>query len=140
VIVYLTPRPVYVAYTNTDTKESRTIKADSESEAQATVESLRSDDATVAISRNGDTISVKKSKPKPIYIILHDVRKNTFETKEAKTITEAKALAGNYAGEIHYGDIITVDVGTAPDFFETNWYKIISATAVLAGLYTTLHH
>jgi len=77
--------------------------------------------------------------PRPIYIIQHDVKKNTWEVKEAKSIEEARALAGkDYTGDINYGDIITVDISKEPDFWEENWYKIITATAVLAGIYSTL--
>jgi protein involved in polysaccharide export with SLBB domain len=30
--------------------------------------------------------------PRPIYVIQHDVKKNVWEVKEAKSVTEAKAL------------------------------------------------
>lgn len=76
---------------------------------------------------------------RPIYIIQHDLKKNTWEVKEAKSIEEARALAGkDYTGDIRYGDIITVEVSKKPDFWEANWYKVITATAVLAGIYSTL--
>ena len=75
---------------------------------------------------------------RPIYIIQHDVKKNAWEVKEAKSIEEARALAGKeYDGEINYGDIINVETSNKPDFWEDNWYKIITATAVIAGVYTT---
>ncbi|MFH1767121.1 MAG: polysaccharide biosynthesis/export family protein [Patescibacteria group bacterium] len=77
---------------------------------------------------------------RPIYIIQHDVKKNTWEVKEAKSIEEARALAGkDYKGEIKHGDIINVEVSRKPDFWEANWYKVITATAVLAGIYATLN-
>lgn len=78
--------------------------------------------------------------PRPIYIIQHDVKKNIWDVKEAKSIDEAKALAGkNYDKPIQYGDIVSVDVSQKPDFFEANWYKIITAGAVLVGIYATLN-
>ena len=78
--------------------------------------------------------------PRPIYIIQHDVKKNTWEVKEAKSIEEARALAGkDYEGEIRYGDIITVEISKKADFFESNWYRIITAAAVLVGIYATLN-
>ncbi len=78
--------------------------------------------------------------PRPIYIIQHDIKKNIWEVKEAKSIEEARALAGkDYKGEIKHGDIITVKVSRKADFFEANWYKIITAVAVLAGTYATLN-
>lgn len=78
--------------------------------------------------------------PRPIYIIQHDVKKNIWDVKEAKSIDEAKALAGNnHTTPIQHGDIVSVDVSRRPDFFEANWYKIITAGAVLVGIYATLN-
>ena len=78
--------------------------------------------------------------PRPIYVIQHDLRKNAWEVKEAGSIEEARALAGkNYNGEINYGDIISVDVSEKPDFWEQNWYKVITGTAVVVGIYATLN-
>ena len=77
--------------------------------------------------------------PRSIFVIMHDVKKNTWEVKEAKTIGEARALAGkDFEGEIKHGDVISVNVSKEPDFWEQNWYRIITATAVLAGIYSTL--
>ena len=77
---------------------------------------------------------------RPIYIIQHDLKKNTWDVKEAKSIEEARALAGkDYESEIKHGDIITVDVSRKADFFESNWYRIITAAAVVVGIYATLN-
>ena len=60
--------------------------------------------------------------------------------KEAKSVDEARALAGrNYTGEIKSGDIVSVEVSEKPDWWESNWYKVITGTAVLVGIYATLH-
>jgi hypothetical protein len=73
--------------------------------------------------------------PRSIYVVQHDLKKNTWEVKEAKSIPEAKAYAGeDYTKEIKYGDVVTVDVGKQPDWWEDNWYKVITATAVIAGI------
>jgi len=73
--------------------------------------------------------------PRSIYVVQHNLKTNLSEVKEAKTIAEAKAFAGgDYTKEIKYGDVITVDVGKQPDWWEDNWYKVITATAVIAGL------
>ena len=78
--------------------------------------------------------------PRSIYVVQHNLKTNLSDVKEAKTIAEAKAYAGNgYTKEIKYGDVITVDVGKQPDFFEENWYKIITATAVVVGIVATLN-
>ena len=82
------------------------------------------------------TIPVEE--PKPIYVVIHNLKTNAFETKTAKTVTEAKAIAGNYSGEIKAGDIIKIDTGRAPDFWEDNWYKVLSGLAVATGIYNSL--
>ncbi len=77
--------------------------------------------------------------PRSIYVVQHDLKKNTWEVKEAKSIPEAKAFAGeDYTKEIKYGDVITVDVGLQPDWWENNWYKVLTGTAVAVGIYETL--
>lgn len=78
--------------------------------------------------------------PRPIYVIQHDVKKNVWDVKEAKSIDEARALAGrNYTGQISNGDIVSVEVGQKPDWWEDNWYKVLTGTAVAVGIYATLH-
>jgi len=78
--------------------------------------------------------------PRPIYVIQHNLEKNTWEVKDAKTIEEARAYAGkDYKGEIHYGDVIHVDTSTEPNWISDNWYRIITGTAVVVGIYATLH-
>lgn len=78
--------------------------------------------------------------PRSIYIIQHNLKTNLSEVKEAKSIAEAKAFAGDdYSKEIKYGDVITVDVGNKPDWWEDNWYRVLSGTAVVVGIYATLH-
>jgi hypothetical protein len=77
---------------------------------------------------------------RPIYVIQHDIKKNIWDVKEAGSIEEARALAGKqYAGDINYGDIITVETSKKPDFWEDNWYKVLTGTAVVVGIYATLH-
>ncbi|MCX5751210.1 MAG: polysaccharide biosynthesis/export family protein [Candidatus Saganbacteria bacterium] len=78
--------------------------------------------------------------PRSIYVIQHNLKDNTWEVKEAKSIEEARALVGkDYTGEIKYGDTITVDVGKQPDWWEDNWYKVVTGIAVVVGIYATLH-
>jgi hypothetical protein len=73
--------------------------------------------------------------PRSIYVVQHNLKTNLSDVKEAKTIAEAKAFAGEgYTKDIKYGDVITVDVGNQPDWWETNWYKVITATAVIVGI------
>ena len=78
--------------------------------------------------------------PRPIYVIQHDVRKNAWDVKEAKSVDEARALAGrSYSGEIKQGDIVSVEVGERPDWWEGNWYKVLTGTAVAVGIYATFN-
>ena len=74
--------------------------------------------------------------PRSIYVIQHDLKKNTWDVKEAKSIEEAKAYTGKeFKGDIKYGDVITVDVSEEPDWWENNWYKVLTGTAVAVGIY-----
>ena len=78
--------------------------------------------------------------PRLIYVVQHNLKTNISEVKEAKSITEAKAFAGeDYTKEIKYGDVITVDVGLQPDWWENNWYRVLTGTAVVVGIVTTLN-
>ena len=73
--------------------------------------------------------------PRSIYVVQHNLKTNLSEVKEAKTIAEAKAYAGDdYTKDIKYGDVVTVDVGNQPDWWESNWYKVITATAIIVGI------
>jgi len=72
--------------------------------------------------------------PRPIYVIQRDLAKKTWDVKVAESVTEARALAGNYQGSINHGDVISVDTGKEPDWFEENWYKLLTATAVIYGI------
>ncbi|MDI6732149.1 MAG: hypothetical protein QME05_06275 [Candidatus Margulisbacteria bacterium] len=37
------------------------------------------------------------------------------------------------------GDIVSVEVSQKPDWWEDNWYKVLTGAAVIVGGYTTLH-
>lgn len=76
---------------------------------------------------------------RPIYVVLHNIEKNTWEIKTAKSIPEARAYAGgNYSGTINHGDIITVSIGKEPNFWEDNWYKVLSGAALAVGIYAAV--
>lgn len=78
--------------------------------------------------------------PRPSYVIQHNVKNNTWDVKEAKSVDEARALAGrDYTGRISNGDIVSVEVGQKPDWWEGNWYKVLTGAAVAVGIYATLH-
>ena len=77
--------------------------------------------------------------PRPIFVVQHDLKKNTWDVKEAKSVDEARALAGgNYAGQISNGGIVSVEVGQKADFWEDNWYKVLTGAAVAVGIYATV--
>lgn len=40
---------------------------------------------------------------------------------------------------LHYGDVIYVDTHEKPNWVADNWYRIITGTAVVVGIYATLH-
>ena len=76
--------------------------------------------------------------PKPIYIIQHDDKKKDWDVKTAKSVDEAKALAGpNHLANIDHGGVYEVPIGKSPDWWEDNWYKVLTATAVVIGIVST---
>ena len=85
--------------------------------------------------------------PKPIYIIQRDYKKKDWDVKTAKSIDEAHAYAGNPVSgvsvganghspiSIEHGGVYEVPIGKSPDWWEDNWYKVLTATAVAVGIY-----
>ncbi len=78
--------------------------------------------------------------PKPIYVVQYDLKKDTWEVKMAKSADEARAYADlDPALTIENGNVYKVTMGARPDFWDSNWYKVITATAVLVGINSALH-
>lgn len=78
-------------------------------------------------------------KPAPIYVIQHNLKDSTFDVKQASSTTEALALTGAaYAAEIDHGQTLTIETGEHPDWWEKNWFRVISAAAVVTGVYLSL--
>jgi len=92
---------------------------------------------------------------RPIYIVQNNLRNNTWKIHEAKTKEEARAYIGSDTSKalvldslgpaakvtgtmeshtLRHGDIISVNMENEPDFLEKNWYKLITATAVIIGI------
>jgi len=87
----------------------------------------------------------------PIFVVTQDLKKGTWSVKEAKTVSEALAWT---AGQAFYlngvkqlppttvtvqpliqpGDTLLVKMGEKPTFWETNWYKVLTSLAVVAGI------
>jgi polysaccharide export outer membrane protein len=78
------------------------------------------------------------AKQEPIFIIINDIGKKTFEVKKAATVIEARALANNYPGEIKPGDIITIKVGQESSFWKENWHTVIT-TGILVASFISRH-
>jgi hypothetical protein len=73
--------------------------------------------------------------PRSIYVVQHYLKTDTWVYKQAKTIDEAKAYAGEaYTKEINYGDVINVEIGTEPTWWDNNWVAVIAAVAVVVGM------
>lgn len=101
--------------------------------------------------------------PKPIYIIQYDRKKMDWDVRTAKSIDEARAYANDpvsgvsVAGvpvganggspstiahdgspsAIVHGGVYKVNSGKEPDWWEDNWYKVLTATAVVVGVIST---
>jgi hypothetical protein len=131
ILIKITPRPIYVIEKGPSGSVVKVHHAKSVEEAKALSGDFGAD------IKHGDIVEVKSRLP--IYVVLHDVAKNKWDVKTAKTIEEARAFAGkDFTGEIKYGDTVTVEVGKKPDFFEDNWYKIITAVSVVVGVLVTV--
>jgi len=76
--------------------------------------------------------------PKPIYVVQYDRKKLEWDVKTAKSVDEAKAFAGStQIATIEHGGVYKVDSGKSPDWWEDNWYKVLTATAVVVGVIST---
>ena len=87
----------------------------------------------------------------PIYVVLCDLKKETWEVKVAKTSQEALAWTAGRAFKINGkaalsnivlnpGDTVQVDIGSKTDFWESNWYKVLTGAAVVTGIVKSFVH
>ena len=85
----------------------------------------------------------------PIYVVIYDVKKETWDVKTAKTSQEALAWTAGKAFKVNGlkptanvvlnpGDIVQSETGSKPDFWESNWYKVLTSLAVVTGIVKTL--
>ncbi|MFA4905180.1 MAG: polysaccharide biosynthesis/export family protein [Candidatus Margulisiibacteriota bacterium] len=78
--------------------------------------------------------------PKPIYVVQYDLKKDIWEVKAAKSVDEARAYAGlDPTLSFEHGNVYRVTMSQKPDFWEDNWYKVLTGAAVAVGMYATLH-
>ncbi len=81
--------------------------------------------------------------PRPIYVVQLDPKKETWEVKEARTPQEAIAYMGQSSNQLascnlQAGDVVTVSYGKAPEFWEDNWYKVLSALGMATGIWAVV--
>ena len=87
----------------------------------------------------------------PIYVVIYDLKKETWAVKTAKTSQEALAWTAGKGFKINGlkptanvglnpGDILQSETGSKPDFWESNWYKVLTSLAVVTGIVKTLGH
>ncbi len=101
----------------------------------------------------GDTLVVSPSGTKlaPIYIVFKDLSKNTVDLKKADSVSEAMAWVAGQRYElkkgvmatpnseiIEPGDTVILTVGKPDDWWEDNWYKVLSGAAVVMGLWNSV--
>jgi len=96
-------------------------------------------------------IDLIRTKPEPIYLAFYDQSKNLIDLKKAATLSEAmgwasgksyqlvksKAASGNI-GVIEPGDTLIVTIGKPDNWWEDNWYKILTGAAVVVGLLNSI--
>ncbi|GEM_PF-1752516 len=91
--------------------------------------------------KNADVVTYLT--PRPIYVVQLDPKKETWEVKEAKTPQEAIAYMGQSSNQLascnlQAGDVVTVSYGKAPEFWEDNWYKVLSALGMATGIWAVV--
>lgn len=97
-------------------------------------------------------LAQKDTKEVPQYfVVLHDLKKDSWEVKSLKTVSEAWAWTNGRqyqvlrngqkveTQDIQAGDSLLVSFSKAPDFFEENWYKLLTAAGVVTGIYLGLN-
>ena len=85
----------------------------------------------------------------PIYVVLYDLKKEAWDVKTAKSPQEALAWTAGKGFKVNGlkptakvvlnpGDIVQSETGSKPDFWESNWYKVLTSLAVVTGIVKTL--
>jgi len=113
---------------------------------------LKSPQVTTFFTPNPVTAKAdSKIEPISYFVVLHDLKKDQWDVKTAKTLAEAYAwTAGRpyellrngvkvVAGIPEPGDSLILGYSKEPDFFESNWYRILTAAGVVTGVYLSLH-
>jgi len=84
------------------------------------------------------------------FVVLHDLKKDDWQVKSVKTSSEAWAWTNGRSYELlrsgqkidskdlQPGDSLLVSYSKAPDFWEENWYKVLTAMGVVTGIYLGL--
>ena len=96
-------------------------------------------------------IDLVRTKPEPIYLAFYDQSKNLIDLKKANTVSEAMGwasgksyqlvkskVASGSVGIVDPGDTLIVTIGKADNWWEDNWYKILTGAAVVVGLFNSL--
>ena len=95
----------------------------------------------------------KATPPTPIFVALWDSSKNTVDVKKTESAAEAFAYVAGQpytvtratqsigtTTNIQSGDILTITVGKTDTYFQKNWYKFLTATAIALGILNTVSH
>jgi len=69
--------------------------------------------------------------PRSIYVVQYDMSDQTSQVVEASNPSEATALMGGATNTLNYGDVVTVNIGRAPAFWEDNWYKLLTGVGIV---------
>ena len=96
-------------------------------------------------------VELTLAKPEPIYLAFYDQSRNLIDLKKAITVSEAMGwtsgrsyqlvkskTATTNIGMIEHGDTLIVNIGKQGDWWEDNWYKILTGAAVVVGLFNSI--
>ena len=130
--------PIYIVIQDNAAKRVEVKQVKTAQEAKAWMIAGTPISPVIANPKPGDIVQVEVGTPKlpPIYIVIHDRAKDTIDIKTCETPEEAKALTGQE--NIKPGDTLRIETGKTQDFWEENWYRVLTGAAIVIGLFNSI--
>lgn len=131
--------PIYIVVHDKSTNKSEIQKVKTTQEAKAWMLTGTPIPPIITDPKPGDIIQIEAGTPKllPVYVVIHDKSKDTIELKICATVEEAKALTGQE--NIKPGDTVRMETGKEDDWWQENWYKVLTGAAIVIGLFNSIH-
>lgn len=130
--------PIYVVIHDKAAKTVEVKQVKTAQEAKAWMIAGTPIEPIIANPKPGDILQVEVGAPKqlPVYVVIHDRSKDTLDVKTCETTEEAKALTGQET--IKPGDTIRIETGKEENWWDDNWYKVLTGAGIVVGLFNSL--